>query len=382
MKKYRLFWIVCGLLVLAGCTDNTDNPARKIELKNFSNTGCKSYTRAGSTNDTDGSYFELTAIGDNMLYVKHVNAMFNCASDKFEVNVDADGNSIIITEYDKLNPEYAMACMCAFDLGYEIGPLDDGKTYTIKVVTGSAPQDPDMIPANEEVIFEIVYTSDLSKTIVPSQDTIDPALLEQTTPEFTYSDFDVIENQYEVTTSVNGTWTIKKVNGMITSIDYGQQPSPAAHQSPEAFFDEYLPLTNDDEMVRDTEWNNPPVISYRHFYKGLHVEKSNWGFYYNDNRIYRVVGFFYPTNHLDVIPAISEENAKKIVENYIKESVEGKDKCFYLAIMSFPAVTTLLPRLVYVYKHDLWGEHNYVYVDAKTGRLLYHLQYHGDKLYY
>ena len=176
MKKYRLLWIVCGLLVLAGCTDNADNPARKIELKNFSNTGCKSYTRAGSTNNTDGSYFELTAIGDNMLYVKHVNAMFNCASDKFEVNVEADGNSITITEYDKLNYDYAMACMCAFDLGYEIGPLDEGKTYTIKIITGSAPQDPNIIPANEEVVFEIVYTSGLSKTIVPSQDTIDESL--------------------------------------------------------------------------------------------------------------------------------------------------------------------------------------------------------------
>ena len=176
MKKYRLLWIVCGLLAMVGCTDNADNPARKIELKNFSNTGCKSYTRAGSTNATDGSYFELTAIGDNMLYVKHVNAMFNCASDKFEVNVEAEGNSITITEYDKLNSEYAMTCMCAFDLGYEIGPLDEGKTYTIKIITGLAPQDPDMMSANTEVVFEIVYTSGLSKTIVPSQDTIDESL--------------------------------------------------------------------------------------------------------------------------------------------------------------------------------------------------------------
>ena len=199
MKKYRLLWIVCGLLVLAGCTDNADNPARKIELKNFSNTGCKSYTRAGSTNNADGSYFELSAIGDNMLYVKHVNAMFNCASDKFEVNVEADGNSITITEYDKLNPEYAMACMCAFDLGYEIGPLDEGKSYTIKIITGSAPQDPNMIPANEEVVFEIVYTSGLSKTIVPSQDTIDPALLEQTKPEFTDTYYDFRWEFYKLT---------------------------------------------------------------------------------------------------------------------------------------------------------------------------------------
>ena len=164
MKKYRLLWIVFGMLALAGCTDNAENPARRIELKNFSNTGCKSYTRAGSTNDTDKSYFELKATGDNMLYVKHVNAMFNCASDKFDVNVEADGNFITITEYDRLNPEYAMACMCAFDLGYEIGPLNEGQTYTIKIITGSAPHYSDMLPANKEVVFEIVYTPVLSRT--------------------------------------------------------------------------------------------------------------------------------------------------------------------------------------------------------------------------
>ena len=382
MKKYRLLWIVCGLLAMVGCTDNADNPARKIELKNFSNTGCKSYTRAGSTNYTDGSYFELTAIGDNMLYVKHVNAMFNCASDKFEVNVEAEGNSITITEYDKLNPEYAMTCMCAFDLGYEIGPLDEGKTYTIKIITGLAPQDPDMMPANTEVVFEIVYTSGLSKTIVPSQDTIDPALLEQTTPEFTdyYEDFR--HEFYKLTTTTNGTWTITWLNGFIFTLIYGQNPSPEPHQSPEAFFDEYLPLTDDDEMVRDPKWNRYHQARYRQLYKGLPVEEGEYIFLYNDNGIYRVNGRFIPINNLDIIPAISEETAKKIVEYYIQEPVEGKDKRFYLAVMEFPVEETVAPRLVYVYKYDPWDEQNYVYVDGKTGRLLYQIKMHGEKPYY
>ena len=43
----------------------------------------------------------------------------------------------------------------------------------------------------------------------PVQDEIDPALLEQTTPEFSQSDFEAIYNQYVWTTSTNGTWTIQ-----------------------------------------------------------------------------------------------------------------------------------------------------------------------------
>ena len=140
MKK--LFWgIICSLIVTVGCTNEADNPVRiqeKVELKNFSNTGCKGifvYT------ENNVPYFELKATANNMLYVKHVNALFNCGSNLFEAKVEADGNSITVTEYDRSDPEYAMACMCKFDLGYDIGPLEEGKNYTIKIITGSAQQD-------------------------------------------------------------------------------------------------------------------------------------------------------------------------------------------------------------------------------------------------
>ncbi len=86
MKKNGLIWIICGLMVIASCTGEMDNSVyqqKEIELKNFSNTGCKPGTRAYGS---DGSYFELEATKGNMLYVKHVNALFNCASNKFEAS--------------------------------------------------------------------------------------------------------------------------------------------------------------------------------------------------------------------------------------------------------------------------------------------------------
>ena len=88
-------------------------------------------------------------------------------------------------------------------------------------------------------------------------------------------------------------------------------------------------------------------------------------------------GNFIPIDNLNVYPAVNYATAKKIIENYIHDSVEGESKRFYLSIMSFPENGELKPRLVYVYKRQVWGEGEFVYVDAQTGRLLYYLGYEG-----
>ena len=45
--------------------------------------------------------------------------------------------------------------------------------------------------------------------------------------------------------------------------------------------------------------------------------------------------------------------------------------------MSFPDK----PRLVYVYKYQVWEEGEFIYLDAQTGRLLYHIGYKGGAPY-
>ena len=212
----------------------------------------------------------------------------------------------------------------------------------------------------------------------PVQDEIDPALLEQTTPEFSQSDFEA-ENLFVWTTSTNGTWTIAKLNGIVGNINYGLEPSPEPPKTAEDFFKDNLPMTADDEMRKD---GGNDSWTYRQYYKGILVERGKWEFHFNGGVMDLASGHFVAINNLDVAPLISEENAKKIVASYIKESAEGEDKCFYLSIMEFPAKTKLEPRLVYVYKYDPWEYHNYVYVDAKTGRLLYQIICSGDKPYY
>ena len=213
----------------------------------------------------------------------------------------------------------------------------------------------------------------------PVLNEIDPSLLEQTTTEYSYSDFEA-ENLHIRTTATNGTWVINKLNGIVSEIYYGLQPSPEPPHGPEDFFKDNLPLSADDEMKRDGWYSG--ILMYRQFYKGIPVEQCTWNFRLNGDMMDWAFGRFAVINSLDVVPLISEDYAKRIVASYIKDSVEGEDKQFYLAVMEFPAETTWEPRLVYVYKHDPWERHNYVYVDAKTGRLLYQILFSGDKPYY
>ena len=169
MKKFVCLLSIALFLMAIICCDDAgvDNSVPSIGMKNFSNTGCKPHTRSSGSDD---SYFELKATEGNMLYVKHVNAVFNCASNKFDAKVEADGNSITIKEYDLTDLEIMMSCQCPFDLGYEIGPLKDGESYSIKVVSGVAQVDPDVVPVTNEVGFSIVYSPSFSEVIVPSRD--------------------------------------------------------------------------------------------------------------------------------------------------------------------------------------------------------------------
>lgn len=44
----------------------------------------------------------------------------------------------------------------------------------------------------------------------PQEDDFDPALLEQTEPEYSYRDFEEIENNYEFVVDTVGTWKISR----------------------------------------------------------------------------------------------------------------------------------------------------------------------------
>lgn len=203
--------------------------------------------------------------------------------------------------------------------------------------------------------------------------------LDNTKTLFTHEDFKAIYHDYDETT--NGTWMIWKTDGILNQISFFTQgvdsaPSPASPKTIEEFFSDFLPLTADNQMVSSGK-DYLGDLCYLQYYKGVPVEKGRWRITFLDGVIQGAYGNFVSIGELDVNPSVNLATAKKIVENYIHESVEGESKRFYLSIMSFPEDGKLLPRLVYVYKRQVWEEGDYVYVDAKTGQLLYHLAYFG-----
>ena len=129
------------LALLAGCSsDNEKNEEpivepREFALTNFTNTGCKSTMSAPRRSMEANEYFELKATKDGGLYVKHVNATFNCASSKFKSEASLEGQAIKVTELDATHAEYMATCECPFDLGYILGPLKEGATYDMTIIT-------------------------------------------------------------------------------------------------------------------------------------------------------------------------------------------------------------------------------------------------------
>ena len=127
MKRKGVFLLV-NLLMLTmgfvGCSN--DNEKTKddapLTLRNFVHTGCK---------ELDGyeESVEYSCKSSGRLYIRHVNAVFNCCAEELRANASVTDNRIIITESEKSS---ACDCICPYDLSFEVGPLTDGK-YTVVI---------------------------------------------------------------------------------------------------------------------------------------------------------------------------------------------------------------------------------------------------------
>jgi hypothetical protein len=130
MKKNLLFLASVMICILCACDGDNDNPSAEgqanIELKNFANTGCKNETRSVEGMQT----FEYSCIHENYLYVSHNNVVFNCCPGELKADISVVGNDITISEW---STENFCRCLCNYDLSYEIGPLVEGKTYTLSI---------------------------------------------------------------------------------------------------------------------------------------------------------------------------------------------------------------------------------------------------------
>ena len=119
MKKFMYLWCAFVFLGLVACSDETpeEQPERMFALTNLNYSGCKSYVESRSIGDNE--YFELKGTQAGNLLVKHANAVFNCASDKFEAKASIEGKTITVTELDVIKDGVMVKCICPYDLDYE-----------------------------------------------------------------------------------------------------------------------------------------------------------------------------------------------------------------------------------------------------------------------
>ena len=177
MRRKELFYALLMFLFMAGCSDDKEEPTdveqppKEFALANFNNSGCKSIAESRSGIYGFDEHFELNAIADGGLRVRHENVVFNCASSKFEAKAVMEGKTITVTEVDVTKSEVMANCICPYDFEYDIGPLKDGETYSMTVITTVEPlfDDPRITVDSLKTTFSFTYSPTLSKTIPVSQ---------------------------------------------------------------------------------------------------------------------------------------------------------------------------------------------------------------------
>lgn len=168
MKRKGVFLLV-NLLMLTmgfvGCSNDNEKTKddASLTLRNFVHTGCKD--KATSAKAVSAGFPQLDGYEESVeysckssgrLYIRHVNAVFNCCAEELRANASLTDNRIIITESEKSS---AYDCICPYDLSFEVGPLTDGK-YTVVINRD----------AQEYTTFVIDFDKNLSgRFVVPKE---------------------------------------------------------------------------------------------------------------------------------------------------------------------------------------------------------------------
>ncbi len=136
--KYDLRFACLSLFMLLifmtqGCgTDKHTNPLNSSgALVGQSEYGGFRLSAAIDTLPDNSSCIEYNFVGDSILYIRHVNAGFNCCP-LIAATVDVKGDEITIIESESFPEGYGCNCLCLFDLDYEVYDVQPG-IYTISV---------------------------------------------------------------------------------------------------------------------------------------------------------------------------------------------------------------------------------------------------------
>jgi hypothetical protein len=126
--KIRIFiFAIIAIFLIGGTGCKKETPNESLGIKEFSYLGCKE-TKSPRASLHGEEYIEYKAVADGYLYIKHVNAVFNCCPDTIKADVSIEGNIITVDE-NETNP--ICDCICDYDLEYTLGPLTSNNEYVL-----------------------------------------------------------------------------------------------------------------------------------------------------------------------------------------------------------------------------------------------------------
>ncbi|MEW6379513.1 MAG: cohesin domain-containing protein [bacterium] len=98
-------------------------------IVNYENSGCKKEISSTTGRSAEEEKFTCS-YHDNLLYLFHENASYNCCIEEIAVTMSMTGNTINIYEEEKLEGS-GCRCICTYDITTKIGCLEPG-TYEVK----------------------------------------------------------------------------------------------------------------------------------------------------------------------------------------------------------------------------------------------------------
>lgn len=122
---------------ISSCSGNSDE-AQSIEFVSKSNSGCKNTVEKNGMQLKSNAYSEsikCKTLENGGLLIAHANASFSCEQESILTSVETKDNIIIVNEKQELSQTN---CICFYDMYYTVTGLEEGRKYTVVIMTGSS----------------------------------------------------------------------------------------------------------------------------------------------------------------------------------------------------------------------------------------------------
>lgn len=134
--------LLCTMLAAMMLSCGNDNDEQEtFHVRNTTNSGCK----ATYSMDLDGldkatlptiydgiEAVRLTALQSGYLRLKHMNVTHSCEAKDVKLSVEKNGTTITVSESSNVESD----CTCIYDLGCEVGPLEQQDYVLVLKVNG------------------------------------------------------------------------------------------------------------------------------------------------------------------------------------------------------------------------------------------------------